>query len=162
MNQAVNFFWTILCFIPVIGFWVVAGNMAYCYVFIGLSVVCMIIPARILQLSNTPKFYERLGIKTIRKFVQNGDFANRYIRKGKPAYQIVADRASAMKYMNTILMYERYHFMCFVFFLLTAVYAMMINQYAMAVLIFLANVIYNICPILLQQYNKARVKRLLR
>ena len=162
MNQAVNFFWTIFCFIPVIGFWATSGMMIYCYCFIAVSILILLLPSKWLQLSRKPKFYEGLGVKLIRKFVQNGDFVNRYIRKGKPAYRIVADRASAVKYINTILMYERYHLMCFVFFLLTAVYVMMISQYAMAVIILLANIIYNICPILLQQYNRARVKKLAR
>lgn len=156
MNQAVNFFWTILCFIPVIGFWLTA-DMALCYIFIGVSIVSLLLPAKLLQLSNQPKFYEKLGIKLIRKFVQNGDYINAFLKKRHPQHKTIRGKAGATGYMNTVIMYERYHFLCFVFFLLTDFYAVKTAHYNLAFAIFLANIIYNICPILLQQYNRARV-----
>lgn len=157
MNQAINFFWTILCFIPVIGFWIGAGLSLYFYIFAGLGFVTLIIPARLLQLSDSPKFYEGLGVRFIRNFVQNGQWINRHIRKSNPNYKLVKDRILAVKYMQTVVMYERYHRMCFVFFLLTAFYAIILQQYALFCAISVANIIYNICPILLQQYNRARI-----
>jgi hypothetical protein len=161
MNQAINFFWTILCFIPVIGFWMDAGAMQLLYVLIFISFLSLTVPARVLQLSSNPKFHERLGIKFIRKFVQNGEYANRLIRKRKPQYKLIKGKAHAASYMGTVKMYERYHFLCFIFFLLTDVFALLTREYGFFIIIFIANIIYNISPILLQQYNRARVFRVI-
>jgi hypothetical protein len=161
MNQAVNFFWTILCFTPIIGFWAAANSMLLCYIFIGVSVVSMLLPSRYLQLSNNPKFYEGIGVRLIRNFVQNGDLINRIIRKNNAQYKVIKSKATAVKYMQTVVMYERYHFVCFIFFLLTAAYAIIVAQYSFALIVIIANIIYNTCPILLQQYNRARLARLM-
>jgi hypothetical protein len=160
MNQAINFFWTILCFIPVIGFWMAANSMQLLYILILLSFLSLLIPAKVLQLSRNPKFYEVLGVKFIRKLVQNGEYANRFIRKNNPQYKLIKDKAHAAAYMRTTIIYERYHFLCFTFFLLSAIYAIITMHYAFFSIIMFANIIYNISPILLQQYNRARVLKL--
>lgn len=159
MNQAINFFWTILSFLPVIGFWLTA-DLVTCYIFLGISIICLFIPAKLMQPSDRPKFYEKLGVKFIRKFVQNGEYLNKLARKSKPNHKIVNNKASALRYIKSVAMYERYHFLCFVFFLLTAVYAVVQTNYPSALVITLANIFYNICPIVLQQYNRARISKL--
>jgi hypothetical protein len=159
MNHAVNFFWTILCFIPVIGFWLTA-DLLILYIFIGASILSLLLSARLLQLSSLPKFYEKLGIKLIRKFVQNGEYINILIRKFKPGHKTIGNKADAVRYLKTVQMYDRYHFLCLIFFLLTAVYAFINNQPILSAVIIIANIIYNICPILLQQYNRARILNL--
>src|SRR4051812_14993265 len=150
MNQLVNFFWTILCFIPVIGFWLHA-DLLILYIFIGISIFSLLVPTRLLQLSNRPKFYENLGIKLIRKFVQNGEYINLLIRKFKPGHKTISNKTDATRYLKTVQMYDRYHFWGLVFFLLTTVYALIMAQYLPALLTTVANIIYNVCPILLQQ-----------
>lgn len=162
MNQAVNFFWTILCFIPVIGFWFGEGLTAWFYIFAGIGIFSLLLPARLLQLSSNPKFYEGIGVRFIRKFVQDGDIVKRFIKKRDPQYRVIKNKANALRYQNTILMYERYHLLSFVFFLLTALYAIYNGEYFSGLIIILADIIYNVCPILLQQYNRARVASLSR
>jgi hypothetical protein len=162
MNQAINFFWTILCFTPVIVFWIFNNPAPYCYIFLIVSILFQLVPLKVLQLSNKPVFYERLGVKFIRKFVQNGQYINNYLRHKYPNYKVVKHRQGASKYIKTAVMYERYHSICFVCFLLTAAYALVLNSIWFFVLINLSNIIYNICPILLQQYNKARINRMLK
>jgi hypothetical protein len=160
MNQAISFFWTILGFSPVLAFWVVKGvDIPFC-ICAGLAILSLLLPARLLQLSNRPRFYEGLGVKFIRKLVQNGEYANRLIRSKNAQYKVVKNKAAARRYMSTIVMYERFHFLCFVFFLLTALYSFAGRHYFLFGLILLSNGIYNLCPILLQQYNRARVLRL--
>jgi len=164
INQFINFFWTILCFIPVLIYWF--GNYSYwLYVFILFSLIIALLPGSIFrhfQLSSNRKFYERLGVKFIQQFVQNGTLINRTIRKNNPDYKLIKDRAQAQQYLNTINMYERYHVLCFVFFTLTFIHALISQRYIIAVLVLVANIIYNVCPILIQQYNKLRVMRILR
>jgi hypothetical protein len=160
MNHAISFFWTTLCFIPIIGFWMAANCMQLLYVVISISFFSLAIPAKVLQLSRNPKFYEGLGVKFIRKLVQNGEYANRFIRKNNPQYNLIKNKTQAERYIRTVKMYERYHFLCFIFFLLSAIYAVITLHYTFFTLILIANIIYNICPMLLQQYNGARGLRL--
>lgn len=131
-------------------YWLKADNATACRYFIGLGFISLLIPARWLQISNNPGIYVELGVRFIRKFVQNGD----YFKSKKP---VIQNKTGAISYQRTIVMYERYHFLCFVFFLATTVHAAIYRQYAMAALLMVANIVYNVCPILLQQYNYVRL-----
>lgn len=103
-----------------------------------------------------------MGVKFIRKFVQNGQYVSRHLRKGNPDYKVIKNKATALQYQNTIVMYERFHLICFIFFVFTAAYALLGSQFTLAIIVLSANIIYNIYPILLQQYNRARLLRVLR
>lgn len=162
MNQFINFFWTVLGFAAVLCYWTATGLSAWFYLFIVLSIIPAFLPQRFfyrIQLSDSTKLYERLGLRFIRKFVQHGDFANRHARKNNPAYYGMLKSVEPKKYLSTIMMYERYHFICLIFFLLTCGMAMIQERYLMALLILISNVVYNVFPILLQQYNRIRVLR---
>lgn len=162
MNQFINFFWTALGFAALFAYWFSAGLSAWFYLFIGLSIIPAILSRSFfykVQLSHNTKFYERLGVRFIRKFVQYGDFANRLARKSYPAHPIIRRTINPDGYLSTIMMYERYHFICFIFFLLTSIMAMVQGRYLIALLIAISNVVYNVCPILLQQFNRIRVLR---
>ena len=73
MGQVINAFWTLLCFSPVAAIWLRYGSQNQLWVIIGLSLAALAIPSRWLQLSKDPAFYQQLGVRFIRKFVQNGD-----------------------------------------------------------------------------------------
>lgn len=163
INQIINFFWTILCFVPVIYYWAYNYSVLL-YGLILFSLVFAFLPASIfsrLQLSTDKRFYEKCGVKLIQKLVQNGTYANRAVNKNDPQYKVVKNRAQAQNYLNTIAMYERYHLSCFIFFSITFIHALYQQQFVVATLILAANIIYNVCPLLLQQYNKLKVLRLL-
>src|SRR6478735_3158189 len=98
MNQAINFFWTILCFIPVVGLWAVAGVSWLLYVFVGVSVLSLLVRASALQLSTNPKYYERLGVKLIRKMVQNGDISNKISRRRNAGHKLIKNRSGVASY----------------------------------------------------------------
>lgn len=103
-------------------------------------------------------FYERLGVKHIRKFVQNGDTVN--AMANTKGYGIIKGKAEVQPYLKTIAMYERYHWICFSFFLLTGVYALVYGHFGPGLIIIITNIVYNISSILLQQYNKIRIKKI--
>jgi len=153
MNQVINFFWTILCFTPIITYWLKTGPVAACWWFIAVSFIGLMVPPKWLQLSHNPKFYERLGARFVRKFVQNGDYA-------KSDKRVISNKANAQLYSKTLLMYEKYHFLCLLFFLFTGLHAILLGKYLLAGLVFLANVVYNVYPMLLQQYNRARILKI--
>jgi len=165
LNQLLNFFWTILCFLPVLWYWVMRGPDSWLYGSIIFSIICGLLPEgffRLLQISQSVRVYEKYGAKIIRKFVQQGDMINRLFRQQYPGRKVIRDASQAKNYLKTIAMYERYHFMCFLFFLSTAMHSLFAHRFLFALLITIGNVLYNICPIFLQQYNRLRVRRLLK
>jgi hypothetical protein len=164
VNQLLNFFWTVLCFLPVLIYWIPRGADIWLYGSAAFSIVSGLLPERLfkrIQISRRPRFYEKSGVRTIRKFVQHGDLINRLYRRQLPGYKITGDVRRMKDYLQTIAMYERYHFICFVFFLCTAVFALAERRFLPALLIVISNVLYNICPIFLQQYNRIRIEGLL-
>jgi hypothetical protein len=162
LNQLINFFWTILCFAPVVWFWIRQGVNIYFYLFTGISIVVGLLPEKILNLfmlSSGRKLYEKLGVKQVRKWVQNGDIIRDATRTSN--HSIINSISMARRYLKTIAMYERYHWVCFSFFLLTAIFCFFEHHPNFALLITEANILYNLSSILLQQYNKIRIKRII-
>jgi hypothetical protein len=163
MNQIINFFWTIVCFAAVVVYWISAGLSSGFYVFIAISFIPAILSQKTLnklQLSKNTRFYERLGVRVIRRFVQHGDIANRISRKNKPGYQVITQKSNPAAYLKTIAMYERFHLMCLLFFLFTTVAALLDGRFIIAIMVMISNIIYNFYPILLQQFNRIRILRL--
>ena len=161
LNQLLNFFWTTLCFAPVLWFWVEKGIGLYFYLFLGTSFMVGVLPEKILNLftlSSSSKFYQKLGVKQIRKFVQNGDVVNIVVNKER--HSLINGVAQARRYLKTIAMYERFHWVCFTFFLLTTVLCFATRHLKLGFLIIVANLVYNISSILLQQYNKIRIRKI--
>ena len=163
MNQFINFFWTILSFAAVVVYWLSVGLSPPFYIFIAISFIPVFLSQKLmakLQLSKSTRFYERLGVRVIRRFVQHGDIANRISRKNKPGYQVITQKSNPAAYLKTIAMYERFHLMCLLFFLFTTVAALLDGRFIIAILIMISNIIYNFYPILLQQFNRIRILRL--
>ncbi len=162
LNQAINFFWSILCIAPIFWFWFQEGiNNLYFYLFMGLSIIIGVLPESVFNLlafSSQRNFYERIGIKYIRKFVQNGDAVNSL---NSTKTTVIKGKKYFRTYTKTIAMYERYHWICLTFFLLTTLYCFVSGHIKFGILILIANILYNFCPILLQQYNKIRLKKIL-
>jgi hypothetical protein len=111
----------------------------------------------LLTLSSNRRFYERIGVKQVRRFVQNGDLVKSVSTKQK--LQIVNNLSQALEYRKTIAMYERFHWICFTFFLLTAILCFAEGRIETALIITIANLLYNVSSILLQQYNKIRIRK---
>jgi len=161
-NQFINFFWTILCFAPVLYFWMISGINLYFYLFLLIAFIVGVLPKKILDLfllSTNKKFYEKLGVKKIRKLVQNGDFVRTL--GGGQTNQVIKGPSQARQYLKTIAMYERYHWICLVFFLLTTIYSFLKSYFALGFSIIAANLLYNVSSILLQQYNRIRITKVM-
>ena len=158
-NNIINLLWTVLCFLPVLMFWLVAGANSWLYLFLLSSLTACFLPDRTLDkltLSRNPQFYERAGVKLIRKFVQNGDWARTAVRIGDT--RKIRNSGHAKTYLKTVSMYERYHWCCFLFFTQTTFYGLPSKSLTWMASIVAANIIYNLCPIFLQQYNKVKIK----
>lgn len=158
MNQVLNFFWTSLAFIPVMIFWWNTGINIFFFTFVLISVFFIFIPEKFLskfQLSNKRNLYEKFGVKIVRKFVQNGEWIRSTFNESyKPTIKNIS---KANAYVKTIYIYERFHWLCFIFFLFSSIYAICMGKILLGFLIFLCNLIYNVAAICLQQYNKLRI-----
>ena len=162
LNQIINLFWTAVCFAPLLSYWLNEEIDFYFYIFTLVSLITAFLPNRVFDLlafSSNRKFYERLGAKTIRKLVQNGDIVKTMSAENRRP--IIRDISHARKYLKNIAMYERFHWACLVFFLLTSITAFFRGYLLTGLLITAANLLYNFSSILLQQYNKLRIKKLI-
>lgn len=163
VNQSINVLWTVFAFIPVLWFWIEIGVDYWFYAFLLLAVLFSILPQKIFMKFNigrSRKIYERCGVKTFRKYVQDGDWGNSLINK--PSSTRFYDVIEVKKYLTTIAMYERYHWPCFIFFLGSAIYAIFLGLALFGIWLTAVNIIYNITSILLQQYNRIRIDSLIR
>jgi hypothetical protein len=161
LNQSINFFWTILCFAPVIWFWIKEGMDFYFFLFLATSLIVGTLPPKIFNrftLSSSSNFYESLGVKHIRKFVQNGDFVKTMTKTQQ--HLVINGVSKARQYLKTIAMYERFHWVCFTFFFFTAIRCFFAGHLKLGLAITTANIVYNLGSILLQQYNKLRIKKI--
>jgi hypothetical protein len=164
INQLINVFWTIVSFAVAGFYWGLhfaeqRPAMILWWILV-LSILGYMTPRKwllALTLSDNRKTYERIGVTFILWFVQNGTWVNRLQRKSGKHKALIHNRKSARSYLGTIDMQERYHYSCFVFFTLSACVALLTGKTAMAFLITLSNIIYNVYPILLQQYNRLRI-----
>ncbi|HTS44539.1 MAG TPA: hypothetical protein VMH01_09095 [Puia sp.] len=162
VNQLINFFWTILCFAPVLYCWMISGMNLYFYLSLVIAFVVGIMPKKIVDLfllGSDRKFYEKLGVKKIRKLVQNGDLVRTL--GGGQTNQVIKGPSQARHYLKTIAMYERYHWICLAFFLQTTIYSFLKGYFTLGFLIIAANLLYNVSSILLQQYNRIRITKML-
>ena len=162
LNQLINVFWTILGFGPLVGYWWTRGLENSFYIFLGVGLLFSLLPEMILnkfKFFKDRKAYERMGIKLVRRLVQDGDWIKS--QSGSDAVRMKTS-ADARAYLSSIAMYERFHWFCCVFFICSAAHALFSGAFIWAIMIFFANFVYNICAIILQQYNKLRVYGLLR
>lgn len=161
INQVINAFWTLFAFAPVIWFWVMEGPGYWLYIFLGTTVLFGLLPRRVLhqiRIGNKRAPYEKMGVRVIRRFVQDGDWAQA-LAGGSLPWRI-GNVDHARKYLNTVDMYERFHWMCFLFFTESALYAILRGYLLIGLWIIVANILYNATSIMLQQYNRLRLDRL--
>ncbi len=162
-NQFINVFWSLFAFAPIIWFWKMVGINHWFIFFLAIAIACSLIPRKLLEkvrISDDLVVYERFGVKFIRKFVQNGDWIKSLPSSAsKPQ---IRNTLQAYNYLKTVAMYERFHWMCFAFFLNSAFYAFLCGYVLLGIWITVANIIYNVTSILLQQYNRLRLNGLIK
>lgn len=158
LNQFINVFWTIFAFIPIFWLWATVGINHWFYTILGIAALFLLMPQKMLtqfKLRKSRKAYEKMGVKFIRKLAQDGDLVKSLSNATSPSK--INNRIQAQKYLSTIAMYERFHWLCFIFFTGSAVYAFVCEFIWMGIWIILANIVYNLSSIMLQQYNRLRL-----
>ena len=161
-NAVPNTIWSLLGFVPVSVFCYKHTEPKFIYIFSAISIIPLFLPNIFfdkIQISKSTALYKKLGILFINRFAQNGAIINGLIKKQFPDFKVVEfKRQSAKKLIQQTYIFEKFHFILFVFFSLVTVYAMVKQYFLWAFVIALTNIIYNIYPNLLQQYIRVKLK----
>lgn len=161
-NMIPNLLWTALLLVPVTVFCYSWMEKKLFWIFFVISTSAIFLPTIFfdkIQVSNKAGFYKKIGVGFINRFTQNGDIINGLLRKKYPGYKVVSPKnISVRKLINQTYVFEKFHFILFLFFVLLTGYAIIKGYFAWATLFFISNIIYNIYPALLQQYIRIRLK----
>ncbi len=160
LNSIVNVFWTGLCCAPVVLFWIDNYEPISFFLLLSFSCVFLFFPVSLFnapQISKSKSFYEKLGVRHALLFTQDGKIINNLVKRTNPNYKAVSSKTDLLRLHKKMMAYEKYHLMCCVFFFCTFIWAILHSEYTAAALMFLANVAYNIYPLLIQQYNRLRM-----
>lgn len=160
-NMIPNIFWSLIFISPIFIFCYQNINLKWMLIFAAISFSSLFIPKSLLnffQLGKDISTYQKTGVVFMNRFTQNGAIVNKIIRKKYPHYKSVSANNKMMgKVFRRTFMFEKFHFMMFLFFLLATVYAVVHAFYGWAFFIFVSNVFYNVFPIFLQQYIRLRL-----
>lgn len=160
VNQTINLIYTVIFFSPVIIVWFRFYHSKLLFVSLGVSLIPFFLPTktyRYFQLSRKRRFYQKLLIDKFQHFTQEGYFVKQLVNSISKIQNHQFNKSIIKKLTNQIRAFESYHLACLLFFLFTFIYALIKREYFFAFAIFISNVLYNIIPILIQQYNKTRI-----
>jgi hypothetical protein len=161
-NMIPNVVWSVLNLFPIATYCYNKVDHRSLYIFMALSVLPGFFPNSFydrIQLGRTTRIYKRVGVGIVNKIAQNGTIINHLVRKKFPGYKmIVHQRSSIKKILQQTYMFEKFHFIIFVFFILITSYALVKSNFWWAIVISITNLLYNIYPNLLQQYIRLKLK----
>jgi hypothetical protein len=106
------------------------------------------------------RFYERLGVRWFKRFATGGDYWNKRRRRSDPSFRKVKDFNSAIEWEARTRHNEFVHLCSLVVGLAIMIWLCFRDEYAWLAAVFLAVLIWDIYPIMLQRYNRARIWRI--
>ncbi|MES2521647.1 MAG: hypothetical protein V4617_03030 [Gemmatimonadota bacterium] len=109
------------------------------------------------RFERTGQIYEWLGVRLFRRFVPDGDLANRRERKTRPHYRVIGGRRSAANFVLRTEQSERGHLVLLALGIASAGYALHLGWHGWATYLSAGNVLVNVYPILLQRYTRSRL-----
>ena len=101
-------------------------------------------------------------VLAFRKFVPDGDLANRWERRKDPSFRMIRCRKSAADFIVRTRQSERGHIVLLALGAVSSAYAWSVGWHGWAAYLAAGNVVVNIYPILLQRYTRGRIEGLLR
>lgn len=107
------------------------------------------------------RVYELLGVRVFRMFVPNGDFVNLWRRRRDPRFRVISSYHSAETYFRRTIIGEKTHLVSFAVGCASSMFAWHIGWAGWAAYLAGGNVLFNVYPILLQRYTRARLVRAL-
>ena len=161
-NMIPNVVWSVLNLVPISIYCYNKVDHRSLYIFMILSVIPAIFPNSFydrIQVGRTTRIYKRLGVGFVNKLAQNGTIINRLIKKKFPGYKMILyERSSIHKLLQQTYLFEKFHFIMFLFFILVTFYAFLKGHFLWAIVISITNVLYNIYPNFLQQYIRLKLR----
>jgi hypothetical protein len=106
------------------------------------------------------RFYERLGIRWFKRFATQGDFWNKLRRNSNPGFRNVKDFRSAIEWEARTRTNEFRHFCSLAVGMAIMTWLYLRGEYAWLAAVFFAVLVWDIYPIMLQRYNRARIWRI--
>lgn len=106
------------------------------------------------------RFYERLGIRRFKRYAAQGDYWNKRRRLSDPGFKNVRDFNSAIEWEARTRWNEFVHLCSLAVGLAIMVWLYSRSEYIWLIAIFFAVLIWDIYPIMLQRYNRARICRI--
>ncbi len=106
------------------------------------------------------RFYERLGIRWFKRFATQGDYWNKRRRHSNPGFRNVKNINSVIEWEARTRHNEFVHMCSLLIGLTIMVWLYFQNEYTWLVVVFFAVLIWDIYPIMLQRYNRARIWRI--
>jgi hypothetical protein len=153
--------WSVLAFVPISIFCYNHLSSLLFYIFLVISMSFIFLPNAFfdkIQLSRKSSFYTKLGVRFINKFTQNGTFLNRVIKRKYPSYKVVSYQSKKIKeVVRQTYMFEKFHASLCLFFMFTSFYALFSDYFSWGIVFIITNFIYNVYPVLLQQYIRTKL-----
>lgn len=106
------------------------------------------------------RFYERLGVRWFKRFATDGDYWNKLRRNSDPGFRNVRGFDSAIEWEARTRQSELVHFCSLAVSLAVMGWLYSRDEYALLVAVFLAVLFWDIYPVMLQRYNRARILRI--
>jgi len=161
-NMIPNVAWSVVNLVPISIYCYNKVDHRSLYICIALSIIPGFFPNSFydrIQIARSTRTYKKLGVGFVNKLAQNGTIINRVIKKKFPDYKmIMPERSSINRLLQQTYMFEKFHFIMFVFFILIASYALAKTNFWWAIIITITNLLYNIYPNLLQQYIRLKLR----
>ena len=108
------------------------------------------------------RLYELLGVRQFKRFASAGDFFNDRRRRSDPEFRNVRNYSSAIEWEARTRFNELAHLGNLVFSVVMLVWLCLEGRFTWIVPILFLNLILNVYPIMLQRYNRARIRRIRR
>lgn len=160
-NMIVNLLWSFIFLFPLVVFCYTNMQKSWLIISLLISLLAVFLPRCFFsaqRLSKSRLFYQKIGIEFFNQFTQNGTLINRFVKHSFPEYKKFHTKEEAYKKLfNQTFMFEKFHFIVFIFFIEATIFAFIHSYFYWAVFLVVGNVIYNVYPILLQQYIRLRL-----
>lgn len=162
-NLLLNLFWSALSLVPLTVFcytWLPANHLL---IFLGFSLLPVFLSRagiNALQISRHAATYKKLGVLPVLHLSQNGRLMQALLRKRYPDYKVLRfSKRSINAVLQQTYLYEKFHLIGFLFFLLATVHALWNGLYFWSLTLSFLNLLYNVYPVLLQQYIRVKLVR---
>jgi hypothetical protein len=106
------------------------------------------------------RFYERLGIRWFKRFAAQGDYWNQRRRRSDQGFRHVKDLNSALEWEARTRFNEIVHLCSLVVGVILMVWLCLRSEYAWLVAVAFVVILWDVYPIMLQRYNRARIWRI--